>query len=74
MADLSGEQDTVSEHSHSANTQFHDPAHAAEFDRRAAMSDIRGQLAERLIEAMATDGLPGADVEIGRPFAERSTP
>ena len=38
----------MSEHSHSANAQFHDPAHAAEFDRRAAVSDIRGKLAERL--------------------------
>ena len=39
----------MSKHSH-----FHD--HAAEFDRRAAMSDIRGQLAERLIEAMELRG------------------
>ncbi|MDE0212801.1 MAG: hypothetical protein OXN22_01840, partial [Deltaproteobacteria bacterium] len=58
IADLSEEQGTMSEHSHShsANAQFHDPAHAAEFDRRAAVSDIRGKLAERLIEAMALRG------------------
>ncbi len=43
-------------HSHSANARFHDPAHAAEFDRTAAVSDIRGKLAERLIEAMALRG------------------
>ena len=53
----------MSEHSHahpanahSANARFHDPAHAAEFDRRVAASDIRGKLAERLIEAMALRG------------------
>ena len=41
----------MSKHSH-----FHDHAHAAEFDRRAAMSDIRERLAERLIEAMELRG------------------
>ncbi len=37
-------------------SSFHDHAHAVEFDRRAATSDIRGQLAERLIEAMELRG------------------
>ena len=40
----------------SKDSPFHDHAHAAEFDRRAAMSDIRGRLAERLIEAMELRG------------------
>ena len=40
----------------SKDSPFHDRAHAAEFDRRAAMSDIRGRLAERLIEAMELRG------------------
>ncbi len=37
-------------------SHFHDHAHAVEFDRLAAMSDIRGQLAERLIQAMELRG------------------
>ena len=41
----------MGKHSH-----FHDHAHAAEFDRRAAVSDIRRRLAERLIEAMELRG------------------
>ena len=40
----------------SNDSAFHDHAHAVEFDRRAAMSDIRGQLADRLIEAMELRG------------------
>ncbi len=40
----------------SGNAHFHDHAHAAEFDRQAAMSDIRGQLADRLIAAMELRG------------------
>lgn len=49
----------MSKHTHSANSanaQFHDHTHAAEFDRRAALSDIRGKLTERLIEAMTLRG------------------
>lgn len=37
-------------------TLFHDYEHAVEFDRRAQMSDIRAELAERLIEAMQLAG------------------
>lgn len=37
-------------------SHFHDHAHAVEFDRRAALSDIRVRLAERLIEAMELRG------------------
>ena len=40
----------------SKQSPFHDHAHAVEFDKRAAMSDIRGQLADRLIEAMELRG------------------
>ncbi len=40
----------------SRHSPFHDHAHAVEFDRRAALSDIRGQLADRLIEALALRG------------------
>ena len=40
----------------SNESPFHDHAHAVEFDKRAAMSDIRGELAERLIEAMDLRG------------------
>ena len=40
----------------SKQSPFHDHAHAVEFDKRAAMSDIRGELADRLIEAMELRG------------------
>ena len=42
-------------HSHGHKTRFHDPAHAAEFDRRA-MSDIRSSLTEKLIEMLTLKG------------------
>ena len=42
-------------HSHGHKTRFHDPAHAAEFDRRA-MSDIRSSLTEKLIEMLNLKG------------------
>src|SRR5947207_3264687 len=40
------------EHAHDPKTRFHDPAHAAEFDRRA-FAGIRSSLAEKLIEMLA---------------------
>lgn len=40
----------------SNESPFHDHAHAVEFDKRAAMSDIREQLADRLVEAMELRG------------------
>ncbi|HEY7716639.1 MAG TPA: methyltransferase domain-containing protein [Candidatus Binatia bacterium] len=42
-------------HRHDHKTRFHDPAHAAEFDRRA-MSDIRSSLTEKLIEMLNLKG------------------
>jgi ubiquinone/menaquinone biosynthesis C-methylase UbiE len=42
-------------HSHEHKTRFHDPAHAAEFDRRA-LSDIRSNLTTKLIEALTLKG------------------
>jgi ubiquinone/menaquinone biosynthesis C-methylase UbiE len=43
------------DHGHGHKTRFHDPAHAAEFDRRA-MSDIRASLTEKLIEMLTLKG------------------
>jgi len=43
------------EHSQEHKTRFHDPAHAAEFDRRA-ISDIRSNLTTKLIEALTLKG------------------
>src|SRR4051794_38004567 len=37
-------------------THFHDPHHAAEYDRRAATGKIRGDLTEKLIEMLALKG------------------
>ena len=42
-------------HSHDHKTRFHDPAHAADFDRRA-MSGIRSSLTEKLIEMLTLKG------------------
>ena len=44
------------DHSHQHKTQFHDPAHAAEFDRRSTLSSIRASLAEKLIEMLTLKG------------------
>ena len=44
------------EHSHEHKTRFHDPAHAAEFDRRSTMAGIRGSLTEKLIEMLTLKG------------------
>jgi ubiquinone/menaquinone biosynthesis C-methylase UbiE len=37
-------------------TRFHDPTHAAEFDRRSTMSSIRTSLTEKLIEMLTLKG------------------
>jgi ubiquinone/menaquinone biosynthesis C-methylase UbiE len=42
------------DHGHSHNTRFHDPQHAAEFDRRT--SEIRADLAEKLADLLALKG------------------
>src|SRR6266568_3171996 len=44
------------ERSHEHKTRFHDPAHAAEFDRRSTMSGIRASLTEKLIEMLSLKG------------------
>src|SRR4030095_8460459 len=43
------------DHGHEHKTRFHDPAHAAEFDRRA-LSGIRASLTEKLIEMLTLKG------------------
>lgn len=44
------------EHGHGHKTHFHDPQHAAEFDKRSAMAGIRGSLTAKLIEMMELKG------------------
>ena len=39
-------------HGHDHKTRFHDPAHAAEFDRRSTMEGIRGSLTIKMIEML----------------------
>jgi len=41
---------------HDHKTRFHDPAHAAEFDRRSTMEGIRGSLTIKMIEMLALSG------------------
>jgi ubiquinone/menaquinone biosynthesis C-methylase UbiE len=43
-------------HEHGHKTHFHDPKHAAEYDRRATMSGIRQELTTKLIEMLAVTG------------------
>jgi ubiquinone/menaquinone biosynthesis C-methylase UbiE len=43
-------------HGHGHKTRFHDPQHAAEFDRRSTMAGIRGELTAKLIEMLALTG------------------
>jgi ubiquinone/menaquinone biosynthesis C-methylase UbiE len=43
-------------HAHGHKTHFHDPAHAAEFDRRSTMAGIRASLTEKMIEMLALNG------------------
>jgi ubiquinone/menaquinone biosynthesis C-methylase UbiE len=44
------------DHPHEHKTHFHDPAHAAEFDRRSTMAGIRGSLTDKMIEMLALKG------------------
>jgi ubiquinone/menaquinone biosynthesis C-methylase UbiE len=44
------------DHTHTHKTHFHDPAHAAEFDRRSSTGGIRASLAEKLVEMLALNG------------------
>ena len=63
------------EHGHSHKTHFHDPQHAAEFDRRT--SQIRADLAEKLAEMLALQGdelildLATGTGRVARPVAKR---
>ena len=43
-------------HAHDHKTRFHDPAHAADFDRRSTMEGIRGSLTTKMIEMLALSG------------------
>ena len=43
-------------HGHEHKTRFHDPAHAAEFDRRSTMEGIRGSLTNKMIEMLSLSG------------------
>jgi ubiquinone/menaquinone biosynthesis C-methylase UbiE len=43
-------------HSHDHKTRFHDPQHAAEFDRRSTMEGIRGSLTTKMIEMLSLSG------------------
>jgi ubiquinone/menaquinone biosynthesis C-methylase UbiE len=43
-------------HGHSHKTRFHDPQHAAEFDRRSTMEGIRGSLTAKMIEMLSLSG------------------
>lgn len=44
------------DHGHVHKTRFHDPQHAAEFDKRSTMEGIRGALTVKLIEMMNLKG------------------
>ncbi len=62
-------------HAHDRNTRFHDPQHAAEFDRR--ISRIRDDLAEKLADMLALRGdervldLATGTGKAARPVAKR---
>ncbi|HEX9444507.1 MAG TPA: methyltransferase domain-containing protein [Candidatus Binatia bacterium] len=62
---------------HDHKTRFHDPEHAAEFDRRN--SEIRADLAEKLADALALEGgerildLATGTGRVARPVAGRLT-
>src|SRR3990167_4709702 len=62
-------------HGHEHKTHFHDPAHAAEFDRR--ISEIRGDLAEKLAEMLTLKGdervldVATGTGRVARPVAKR---
>src|SRR5437870_13887139 len=63
------------DHSHDHKTRFHDPQHAAEFDRRT--SEIRDDLAEKLADMLALHGdeqildLATGTGRVARPVAKR---
>src|SRR5438445_12106334 len=63
------------DHSHDHKTRFHDPQHAAEFDRRT--SGIRADLADKLAEMLALQGdeqildLATGTGRVARPVAKR---
>ncbi len=63
------------EHEHGHKTRFHDPQHAAEFDRRA--SKIRADLAEKLAEMLMLQGdeqildLATGTGRVARPVSKR---
>ena len=65
-------------HGHDHKTRFHDPAHAAEFDRRG-LSDIRASLTEKLIEMLTLKGgelvldLATGTGRVARPLAKKMT-
>ena len=69
------EHDHEHGHSHGHKTHFHDPQHAAEFDRRT--SGIRADLAEKLAEMLALQGgeqildLATGTGRVARPVAKR---
>src|SRR4029450_8361713 len=62
-------------HSHGHKTHFHDPQHAAEFDRRT--SGIRSDLAEKLVEMLVLQGderildVATGTGRVARPVAKR---
>jgi ubiquinone/menaquinone biosynthesis C-methylase UbiE len=41
---------------HDHKTRYHDPQHAAEFDRRSTIEGIRGSLTNKMIEALSLSG------------------
>src|SRR3989475_658804 len=63
------------DHSHDHKTRFHDPQHAAEFDRRT--SEIRDDLSEKLADMLALQGdeqildLATGTGRVARPVAKR---
>jgi 2-polyprenyl-3-methyl-5-hydroxy-6-metoxy-1,4-benzoquinol methylase len=63
-------------HEHEHKTRFHDPTHAAEFDRRA-LSGIRSSLTDKLIEMLTLKGdelvldLATGTGRVARPLAKQ---
>jgi ubiquinone/menaquinone biosynthesis C-methylase UbiE len=63
-------------HAHEHKTRFHDPTHAAEFDRRA-LSGIRSSLTDKLIEMLTLKGdelvldLATGTGRVARPLAKQ---
>lgn len=73
--DHTHEHGHVHEHAHEGKTGFHDPQHAAEFDRR--ISRIRDELGEKLADMLALQGdeqildLATGTGRVARPVAKR---